>query len=177
MTGQIQRGGELATMLRHLNTFRLPIPLGYDWPTVMHIGGDGDFFLTLAAARFKRAGHLLEFAGAGHPPAMILQPGERPRLLKSQSGVLGLLDNAVDSRPTVEVPMRAGDRIVLYTDGLTEAFNAEQEMLGVEGLSEIVREASTRPLLDMKQHILDRVAAWRAGPPADDISLVVVGML
>jgi PAS domain S-box-containing protein len=34
MTGQIQRGGELATMLRHLNTF------------VMHIGGDGDFFLT-----------------------------------------------------------------------------------------------------------------------------------
>jgi serine phosphatase RsbU (regulator of sigma subunit) len=47
-------------------------------------------------------------------------------------------------------------------------------MLGIEGLAEIAREASTLPLAEMKQQILDRVAAWRSGPAADDMSLILV---
>ena len=47
-------------------------------------------------------------------------------------------------------------------------------MLGVKGLAEIAREASTLPLPQMKQQILDRVAAWRDGPAADDMSLILV---
>jgi len=47
-------------------------------------------------------------------------------------------------------------------------------MLGVEGLQKFVRETSVLPLGEMKQGILDRVAAWREGPPTDDISLVLV---
>jgi serine phosphatase RsbU (regulator of sigma subunit) len=62
----------------------------------------------------------------------------------------------------------------LYTDGFTETFNSRREMLGVGGLADIAREASTLPLAEMKQRILDRVADWRNGPAADDMSLILV---
>lgn len=162
---QIESGAALGPMLRHLNRF------------VMHNIGGTVFYFTLAVARLNRSGRLLEFAGAGHPPAMIVQPGETPRLLESRSAVLGLLADAVDREAAVEFPLHAGDRVVIYTDGFTESFNARSDMLGVEGLSEIVRETSKLPLAQMKQEIVDRVAAWRSGPAADDMSLVVVEVM
>lgn len=161
--GQIQRGTELAPMLRHLNEF------------VLRGFGSDHFYFTLAAARLKCDGHVLEFAGAGHPPAIVIRPGEQPCFLESQSGVLGLIENAVGTEATVQIPLQSGDRVVIYTDGFTESVNSRQEELGVNGLSEIVREASVWPLPQMKQHILDRVTAFRCGPPADDMSLVVLG--
>jgi hypothetical protein len=135
------------------------------------------FYFTLAAARLKSDGRILEFAGAGHPPAMLVRPGEKPQLLKSQSSVLGLIENAVGNDATIEVPLQSGARLVIYTDGFTESFNSSQGELAIDAFSEIVRETSLWPLPEMKQHILDRVAAFRSGPPADDMSLVVVGML
>jgi serine phosphatase RsbU (regulator of sigma subunit) len=64
---------------------------------------------------------------------------------------------------------------VIYTDGFTESVNSREEELEVAGLSEIAREASLWPLPAMKRHIVDRVAVFRSGPPADDMSLVVGG--
>ncbi|MGA8619997.1 MAG: PP2C family protein-serine/threonine phosphatase [Candidatus Sulfotelmatobacter sp.] len=137
----------------------------------------GEFYFTLAAAPLGRDGRVLEFAGASHPPARVVQPGERPRLLESQSRALGLLEEAVNGEATIKVPLQAGDRLVIYTDGFNETFYAREEELGIDGLTEIVREASKRPLPEMKQTILDRIAAWQSGPAADDLSLVVVGVL
>lgn len=159
---QIERGEGLAPMMRHLNRF------------VIQNLGSSVFYFTMAAARLSRDGRSLEFAGAGHPPAMLVRPGETPRLLESRSVVLGFLPDAVDGEATMEVPVAAGDRLLMYTDGLTENFNAANEMLGIEGLSDIVRETSKLPLPQMKQQVLDSIASWRHGPPADDMSLVLV---
>lgn len=63
---------------------------------------------------------------------------------------------------------------LFYTDGITEVFDARGAMLGVEGLQGFVHQVSSRPAEEMKQGILDVVAAWREGPPTDDVSLVVV---
>ncbi len=67
-----------------------------------------------------------------------------------------------------------GDRVVFYTDGLIEVFNRSGDMLGVEGLEKIVRQSATRALPEMKQAILDGLAAWRHGTMADDVSMVIV---
>lgn len=149
-------------MLRHLNHF-----------VVQNLASSA-FYFTVAAARFNRSCRSLQFAGAGHPPAMIVRPGESPQLLESKSMVLGLFEDAVAADATAESPVQAGDRVVIYTDGLTENFNSQREMLGTEGLTEIVRGVSSLPLAEMKQQILNRVAAWREGPAADDVSLVVL---
>jgi len=152
----------LADMLRQLNSL-----------VIQNVGVSG-FFFTLAAARINRGGRTMEFAGAGHPPAMIVQPGAEPRLLPSRSMILGTLPDAVGADATLYTEIEPGDRIVLYTDGLTDVFDSRGEMLKVEGLQNFIREAALLPFDEMKQSILDRVAAWRDGPPVDDESLVLV---
>ena len=152
----------LGDMLTQLNRF------------VMSNLGSSVFFFTVAVARVERSARRMVFAGAGHPPAMIVQPGEEPRLLESRSMVLGALPNAVDGEATLDVDLLPGDRIVLYTDGITDVFDSHGEMLGVEGVQKFVREAALLPFKHMKQGILDRVAAWREGPASDDVSLVLV---
>ena len=159
---QIEQGTSLASMLRHLNHF------------VIHNIGSSVFYFTLAAARISRDDRSLEFVGAGHPPGFVVHPGEKPQYLESRSLVLGFLEEAVSGEATIEMPLRSGDRVVLYTDGLTENFNAKQEMLGVDGLAEIVQETSLLPLPEMKKGILDRVTQYREGPPQDDVSLVLI---
>src|SRR5580704_9704130 len=155
-------GSALDAMLRQLNRF------------VMHNIGSSVFFFTVAAARIDRSGRRMIFAGAGHPPAMIAHDGAEPRLLESRSMVLGALPEAVDAEATLDVDLDAGDRIVLYTDGITDVFNSRGAMLGVEGVQKIVRETSLLPFNEMKKGILDSVAEWREGPPTDDVSLVLV---
>ena len=82
------------------------------------------------------------------------------------------------SRGTVlDVDLDRGDRVVLYTDGMTDVFDARGEMLGVPGVQKFVGETSLLPFAEMKQGILDRVAAWREGPASDDVSLVLVEVL
>jgi serine phosphatase RsbU (regulator of sigma subunit) len=109
-----------------------------------------------------------------HPPAIILRRGQSPRLLESRHMILGLFENAVAAEASVQTALEAGDRVILYTDGLTENFNLHREMLGLDGFKEIVAEASSLPLAEMKSQILDRVAAGRDGHAVDDVSLVLL---
>src|ERR1700683_2003937 len=161
MKSQIDQNVPIADMLRHLNRFVLSSLSG------------SVFFFTLAMARLTRQGGRLEFAGAGHPPAMLLRKGRPVQWLQSKSIVLGLLETAVDGDPTVSLDLESGDRLVLYTDGLTDVFNADREMLGVDGLTKIVQEAAELPIKEMKEQILQGVASWREGPEPDDISLII----
>ncbi len=159
---QIERGAGLAPLMEHLNRF------------VIGSLRSSVFYFTVVAARLDLAARSLEFFGAGHPPAMIVKPGQAPILLESRSAILGLMPDAVEAGSALKIPVAPGDRVILYTDGFTESFNKGDDMLGVEGLAEIVRETSKMPLSAMTQEIVNRVAAFRHGPPADDISLVAV---
>jgi hypothetical protein len=88
--------------------------------------------------------------------------------------VLGALPGAGDAGAALDGTLRPADCVVLYTDGMTDAFDSRGGMLGVEGVEKLVRETATPPFPKMKRGILDHVAEWRGGPPADDISLVLV---
>ena len=91
--------------------------------------------------------------------------------------MLGALPNAVCHEPTIEVELEPGDRIFLYTDGITEVFDEHNEMLGVEGLQNFVRECSPLPFDEMLQAVLERTAAWRQGPFVDDVTLILAEIL
>jgi PAS domain S-box-containing protein len=158
----LEPGVELGDLLRRLNHFVL---------RQIRMSG---FCFSLAAARWAAGGRRMSFAFAGHPPAFWLSPGGECRLLGPQSAVLGCLEEAVAQEPTQEIELSPGDRLAFYTDGLTDVFDQRGEILGIEGFEEIVRTAARRPMEEMKQSILDQVAAWREGPVTDDISLVLV---
>jgi PAS domain S-box-containing protein len=162
MVTQLRAAMPLDDMLQNMNRF------------VMENIGISGFFFTAALARIGVGGRRMLFAGGGHPPAMVVTPSQEPRLLESRSMVLGTLPEAVSQEPTLDVSLRPGDRIVLYSDGITDVFNSRDEMLGVPGLREFVREAALLPFSKMMEGILDRVDAWRKGPASDDVSLVLV---
>jgi PAS domain S-box-containing protein len=161
-TAHLRTGMPFVDMFGELNRF-----------LIEDIDGPG-LFVTLAAAQIDMRRRRMVFSGAGHPPAMLARRGQNPLLLESRSTVLGLLPNAVDVVDDPEVHLEPDDRIVLYTDGFTEVFNSDGQMLGVTGVQEIVRQTSSLPADEMKQGILDGVAAWREGPPTDDASLMLV---
>jgi PAS domain S-box-containing protein len=131
------------------------------------------FFFTMAAARFSHDGRRLSFSAASQPPAIFVSNGTLRRL-ESRNGILGCLSETIPSEPCIEVELSPGDRLILYTDGLVEVFNGLDDMLGVEGLEDLVLQSATLSLADMQKTILDGVAAWRHGPLADDVSLVIV---
>jgi len=161
-TTHLRSGMPLLDMFGELNRF-----------LIEDIAGSG-MFVTLAAARIDVERRRMVFAGAGHPPAMVARRGQNPVLLESRSMILGALPDAVDVTTTLEVQLQPDDRILLYTDGISEVFNSRGEMLGIAGVQEIVRQTSSLPAHEMKQGILDGVAAWREGPPTDDVSLMLV---
>ena len=105
---------------------------------------------------------------------MLARRNQNPLLLESHSMILGALPEAVGPESAMEVQLQPDDRIVIYTDGITEVFDTRGEMLGIPGVQEIVRQTSFLPAQEMKKAILKGVAAWRKGPPTDDVSLLVV---
>jgi PAS domain S-box-containing protein len=161
-TAHLRSGMPFLDMFGELNRF-----------LIEDIRGSG-MYVTVAAARIDTQRRTMTFAGAGHPPAMLGRRGETPLLLESRTMVLGALPDALDAAVNIEVQLRPDDRILLYTDGITEVFNNHGEMLGIAGVQEIVRKASSLPAEQMKQKILDDVADWRDGAPTDDVSLVLV---
>lgn len=158
----LERGAELGDMLHDLNQFVL-----------QHIRTTG-FYFTMAVARLEAHGRRLSYAGAGHPPAIYATSAGDSRVLMPRNAVLGLLEDAVDADPVEHFELQPGERFVLYTDGLTEAFNVHDEEFGADRLRETLRRQRAASLLELKQAILDGVTAWRHGPPADDLSLVLI---
>lgn len=164
-SAHLQTGAPLGDVLATLNR------------SVIRKFNSSSFFFTVAAVQLDPSGRHMVFAGAGHPPCMVIKPGADPQLLEARSMMLGALSTAVCHEPMIEVNLDPGDRILLYTDGITEVFDEQGEMLGTEGLRNFVRESSLLPFDEMLPAILERIAAWRLGPFADDVTLVLAEVL
>jgi PAS domain S-box-containing protein len=158
----LERGVQPGEALRQLNRFVVQ---------QIRVGG---FYFTMALARLSGEGHRMSFAAGGHPPALWSTPAGEVRRLGARATILGMLEDAVPADVSEEISLARGERVVLYTDGITEAWSPREELLGVDGLEDIVRRAARRPLLEAKEFILREVDAFRHGPPTDDVSLVVL---
>jgi len=158
----LRDGVEPGEMLCTLNRFMIE-----------EIGIPG-FMFTMAVARLDHSGRQLVFAAGGHPPALLISPSGELRQLESCGTVLGVLEDAVPRDRGEEFKLSVGDRLMLYSDGLLEVWNQEDEMLGMEGLEKIVRSAAGLPLHAMREAIIEGVNSYSAGPVHDDITLILL---
>lgn len=161
----LQTGAPLGDLLSALNR------------SVLRTFNSPSFFFTIAAVQLDPSGRHLIFAGAGHPPCMIIRPGKDPQLLEARSMMLGALPNAVSDEPAIRIDLEPGDRVLLFTDGITEVFDEHGEMLGIEGMQDLVRDCSGLPFDQTLSAILERIAGWKEGPFADDVTLVLAEVL
>jgi serine phosphatase RsbU (regulator of sigma subunit) len=116
----------------------------------------------------------VEYACAGHPPALVRTVDGKIVELGCTCHMLGAVADSDFEDVVSQVKFVAGDTLIAYTDGALEARRSDRRMLGLEGLRRIV--ASGRPLPDggWPRTILEAVDAWREGPPTDDTLVVEV---
>ena len=116
-----------------------------------------------------------EFAGAGHNPAYLFRAasGEIEQLM-SQGMVLGAFPSSkYESSP---LQLNPGDVLVVYSDGITEAANNEDEMFGEERLLELLRSHASVGVKGLQNKILEQVDRFTEGMhQTDDMTLVLIG--
>ena len=104
--------------------------------------GEQGMFVTVFYGVLDTAGGLLTYARAGHDRPLLLRDGAALSLTGNGT-LLGLFEEAGASLTEETVRLRVGDRLILYTDGLTDLVNARDEILGADALSELlVRHAA-----------------------------------
>jgi serine phosphatase RsbU (regulator of sigma subunit) len=134
-------------------------------------------FMTMNYLIWNGATHRLRYAGAGHEHIIWYHhdSGDVERI-KAGGLAVGLLDSVEGYISQKELQTRAGDVIVLYTDGVTEAINEKGERFTLNRLVDSVRRVA--PLQDqerIRQGILDDVFEFMGGyEQYDDITLLVM---
>ena len=92
----------------------------------------------------------------------------------------GLILGVVDGYPYEQekIVLQPGELILLYTDGITEAFNERNEQFEEERLVKVVRENLHLDANEISEQIVNRVIAFQGGvPQSDDLTLVVAKLL
>ncbi len=114
----------------------------------------------------------LTFTNAGHNPPLLVRVDGRVERLNTGGLVLGILDDVRYEQQTVE--LHRGDRLVLFTDGITEAEPADGIAFGDERLIDDVRaelDSTARSLVDRLMHTVSR---FTGGAFQDDATVIAV---
>ena len=116
---------------------------------------------------------LLEYINAGHPSPILLRGGRAEAPFTEGSFPVGLVPGA--EYIAVRVQLEPEDTLVLFSDGVTEAMDPQEEMFGVTRLQEVLRGLRDAPLEQMQTAILESVEDFTRGArQADDLTLLLV---
>ncbi len=112
------------------------------------------------------------YVSAGHPGPVHLAAGARPVILESPGFPIGLAQNAYEEW---SVRLAAGDRLYLYSDGVTEMMNPAGELFGDARLVEAIGRGRSVSLQESVDDLMGEIERWRGAASAqDDISIVAV---
>ena len=113
------------------------------------------------------------YANAGHVPGLLFGPDGAVQWLEKGGTPVGLLAEA--EYESEGVVLEPGGAVVLCSDGVTEALNAEEEELGTDGLARIVQQnvgATAQGIVDAVREELS--GFLENGTPTDDTTLIVI---
>jgi serine phosphatase RsbU (regulator of sigma subunit) len=136
-----------------------------------------DHFVTAAYVFLDLEAQLLRYAGAGHPPVLFVNRANGAARAIEQNGLfLGMFPEA--DYTSLEVPLRTGDRYLLYTDGLPEAKNVSEQEFSLEGLRRFLETHSHLGAAEVSHELLKEIARWSFRPAGqnqeDDMTLLVL---
>jgi sigma-B regulation protein RsbU (phosphoserine phosphatase) len=133
----------------------------------------GGQYVTAAYLFLDCEAGVMRYSAAGHPPLLRWRPDEpRTRELEENGLPLGLMD--VARYQQLEQPLQAGDRFLLYTDGLVDATNAAGEFFSVERVKVAVAASAALSTESLADLILEKTRAWADGTAVDDLTLLLV---
>jgi phosphoserine phosphatase RsbU/P len=132
-----------------------------------------NMFVTILCAIYDVRSGQLTYASAGHPPAVLIRQGKAEFLPLEPDMAAGIMAGL--SAPSQSVQLQAGDLVVFYTDGVTEAFNAAGELYGEARLLEELTGKSGHTAAGTTDALLHGVRAHAGGhPQSDDIAVLAL---
>lgn len=129
-------------------------------------------FVTFFYGVLDAATRRFEFCNAGHVPPLLVDDAGSIRRLPAGGLVLGMFDSAEYADATVSVA--PGDRLLLFTDGITEAFSPAGEEFGEERVAAVGTRHRTLSAEDLTQLLLHEASDFCKGQFHDDATLVVI---
>ncbi len=135
---------------------------------------DGVFITFFYSILDTRTGQLV-YVNAGHNPPCILRRDGSREYLDCGGLVVGVMPNSEYEEG--HATLLAGDDLVLYTDGITEAANTEDEMFGEERLEQLLIEHRHASAREIEERVYTSVKDFAAGASqTDDLTMVIVKM-
>ena len=130
-------------------------------------------YATLFFAEYDDRSRRLRYANCGHLCALILHPNGKIERLDSNCSVMGLFDDWECAIGKCQ--LASGDTLALYTDGVTESFDENEEEFGEERLIEALRRHAKLPAHEIVNAIVGEVQTFTCPERGqyDDITVIV----
>ena len=146
---------------------------------------DSRSFITMTYAVIDRKAGVMTYCRAGHTPLIFLPGPSSPaargaQILTPDGMVVGLripgaaqkFDDLLEER---RIDLNVGDVVVLYTDGITEAMNADDDLFGESRLSRIIEEHGHLDTAELRERILREIEAFvGAADQHDDMTMILL---
>jgi sigma-B regulation protein RsbU (phosphoserine phosphatase) len=130
------------------------------------------YFTMIYGVLDVETGHTV-ISQAGHPAAILLHSDTSMEMMDAGGVPIGMLEGMTYDES--EFMLTSGDRIILYTDGVTECENVLGEQFTLERFQVLLREHGQKPLSDMIAAIRQALVAWRGSTGFDDdVSILVI---
>ena len=133
-------------------------------------------FVTFFMGAFDASTRTLTFCNAGHQPPLVLHKTnsktESLEMLRPTGAAIGLVEEAEFAEKTID--LEKDDLLVLYTDGVTETVNPQNQEFGRERLIKLTQQAYNTPVKALVQEIRQGLEQFSEGNPlADDTTIVI----
>jgi serine phosphatase RsbU (regulator of sigma subunit) len=134
-------------------------------------------FATFFLAHVDESTMRLTYSNAGHNHPLLFRRDGTMRPLDRGGTVVGILEQVELEEESIQ--LEAGDRLVLYTDGVSEAANAAEELYGDQRLIDLIRTfPAEQPARESIERIVESVRAFAAAEDlGDDVTVMVVRVL
>ena len=154
-TSQRDNAADPATLLSGMNTILC--------------GNTQEQFVTAAYVYLDAESSTLRYSAAAHPPIMLLRAG---RVIELTENGLMLAAFSFATYTTAVYPLEPGDRLVLYTDGVLEAANAQGEEFGSNRLCALLQDSARLRAEDAADQVISSLQAWSKSQN-DDLTVLI----
>lgn len=161
---QKDRADDPAGLLQHLNS--------------TFIRTLDETFFTALYVYIDMEKHTMRVASAAHPPLYIWRKSEhRLEEIKTSGRLIGWFPE-VDSRP-VETKLNKGDRIILFTDGISDPINQDHEAYGDRAFLETIEKMQDVSAAQFTFQVIDHISRWTSAYEEnfDDMTMIVLDVL
>jgi sigma-B regulation protein RsbU (phosphoserine phosphatase) len=134
-------------------------------------------FVTAIYAVYDGTRRTLRVARAGHPPPILFRPAEGQAREVPCEGVFMMGFDPYEHIPVVEIRLEPEDRVLLYTDGVSERFNPDKQPYGEERLCRQTERPGAVGPAAVVDGILQDLEAFAGGRPADDDQTLVMAFI